>query len=464
MWLPGGRVSLDDSGMEVIKSTDNAIEKENNDDLTDTVTRQRVIFVDGELEKKSPAHNMWQTRYFKLSTRQASEGNIYTLMWFKKKDSSVLKSVSAEAISGLTLISCSRPIVYSQRDHCLHPSDLNDPNLVGALFVKESNNEPSTYSFIVHCKAGAGGSGGGDKDVTLRTDSVDKLVLWMNSLAEAADLEYNEETGEWTRGPRLSVVVSNPKAMVRIASLSVDRKEENDDPEVEEKDELVKEDQKLSPSPVSQDEEHVFNDEEYAPLQEQYDSREEVSNEVEEETEVTDYLTTDRLTEGKDELPDHINPEGDVSDDKVIESDSSDDGVVQNDSSDSEVDATELDGVGNTLTALDFDRRESDSSLTPEKTLQVETVSNDEVDNHNDSDANGAISSPLHAKSTEVGDVVAPVFDMSALESREMDGKKEDTSDIVSVNSDEDIKEYRMSDCDDEQKLKPAGCSGCVVM
>lgn len=31
---------------------------------------QRVLHMEGDMEKKSPAHNLWQSRHFKLMTKQ----------------------------------------------------------------------------------------------------------------------------------------------------------------------------------------------------------------------------------------------------------------------------------------------------------------------------------------------------------------------------------------------------------
>jgi hypothetical protein len=49
-----------------------------------------------------------------------------------------------------------------------------------------------TYSFLLQCKGGVGGSGGGDKDVVLRVDSVIKLIAWVNCLSEAGKLGYSD--------------------------------------------------------------------------------------------------------------------------------------------------------------------------------------------------------------------------------------------------------------------------------
>lgn len=441
MWLPGGRNKLVEGDQleaintlkDVTVSDDTiSIANDNGDYGDEMVSRQRNIFVEGELEKKSPAHNLWQSRWFKLTTRQTEGANIYTLMWFKKKDSSVLKSLSADAISGLTLLSCARPIVYSQRDHCLHPSDLNNPLLVGAHAVKETSGEASTYSFVVQSKAGAGGGGGGDKDITLRTDSADRLLMWINSLAEAAGLEYCESLGVWQPGGRVSVVVNNPKAALRIASLSVDKQAED-----------VVEEVKVV---VEESEESTLDDDNCSRLSHSHDH-----SVVDTENEEVEIPIGDVRLEKNDESP---SLDTSVLNEKEEHFD--EDKTLSDHSSDSEVDPEELQGVGNGITSFDFDRREPEGVTVPEPEPEPEQEQESgESDNQN----------PLHSNITQ--EVTPPVFDMSSFEMRGNDDTSPDVGEIVEIDdggSDEDIREYRLSDCDDEQKLKPAGCSGCAIM
>ena len=466
MWLPGGRGNAREreggtsqSNQEVDKVANlEELNQRNHEDGVDSggfVSHHKTIFVEGELEKKSPAHNLWQVRWFKLATRQAEGAKIYTLMWFKKKDSSVLKSLSADAISGLILLSCARPIVYSKRDHCLHPSDLNNPLLVGANAVKATAGDASTYSFVIQSKAGAGGGGGGDKDITLRTDSAQRLMLWINSLAEAAGLEYCEELGAWQPGDRVSVVVANPKASVRIASLSVDSSPEE---EIEKTSDLEGQGSMLDDDSHLLDHKLQKGDEFKDENNEQ--NFEVASDEREENTE---------MGKGAQELDCEIKDE--VENQHLEHEERSSD--QSND--DSEVDLQELhvQSGGVTVTSLDYDRR--DVEEVKEASVVVETVSlkvtasacSDSDDENDDVAVN---KSPLHS-GTPPAEVTPPVFDMSSFERRESTDAPmppmpddEDVVEIEDGGSDEDIREYRMSDCDDDQRLKPAGCSGCVVM
>jgi hypothetical protein len=68
-------------------------------------------------------------------------------------------------------------------------------------------------------KGGKKASSGGDKDVILRAESIEKLVNWMNCIAEAAALEYDVAGGLWVKGPR--VKKANPKALNKSSTMPV---------------------------------------------------------------------------------------------------------------------------------------------------------------------------------------------------------------------------------------------------
>ncbi len=99
-----------------------------------------IISLEGHLEKKSPAHNLWQVkfccvlcdecdififsrtlfqnRWFKLSTRtQPEDANcpfIYTLMWFKKEGGAVIKSANVTQIRSIVLMESPRQLAYNK--------------------------------------------------------------------------------------------------------------------------------------------------------------------------------------------------------------------------------------------------------------------------------------------------------------------------------------------------------------
>lgn len=58
-----------------------------------------------------------------------------------------------------------------------------------------------------------------DKDVILRAESIEKLINWMNCIAEAAGLEYDSAAGLWVKGPR--VKRSNPKTLSKSSTMPV---------------------------------------------------------------------------------------------------------------------------------------------------------------------------------------------------------------------------------------------------
>lgn len=93
-----------------------------------------ALNLEGYMEKKSPAHNLWQERYFKLMTRVSEKDGggfnyTHTLLWFKKKRGTALKALNTKSIwfelclpfssldlisdlSGMQLLSSPRSLAY----------------------------------------------------------------------------------------------------------------------------------------------------------------------------------------------------------------------------------------------------------------------------------------------------------------------------------------------------------------
>jgi hypothetical protein len=148
-----------------------------------------AINCEGLLGKKSPAHNLWQDRWFKLMTRVESDEqgefhNHHTLLWYKKKGGAVIKSVSAQVISGMQLISSPRPLAYRQDNFRLYLT--HDPEGEGGAEVREWRGEEdkeSKYVFSVHLEQEQSGGKGKDKDMILKAKTVDLLLQWMNHFA-----------------------------------------------------------------------------------------------------------------------------------------------------------------------------------------------------------------------------------------------------------------------------------------
>lgn len=170
----------------------------------------RQLNVEGMMGKKSPAHNLWQDRWFKLNTRYDNDADkyIYTLLWYKKRGGSVLKSVSASSISGMNLLRSRRPLTYHSADFTVrlaHEAEGGVPIRETKQIKEEDASKKKSgpdnhhFSFVLNVE----GSGSGDKDIILRTATIDELIRWMNTLSQAANLVYDPDLGVWQRGVRL---------------------------------------------------------------------------------------------------------------------------------------------------------------------------------------------------------------------------------------------------------------------
>ena len=192
-----------------------------------------IVSLEGKLDKRSPATKIWQNRYFKLSTKQLPNASgetdasgaiimdyFYTLIWFKKKGGAALKDVDTRSISGMSLMESSRKLCYDFTTNTIELL-LGDPGskavvvekggpdfdaqapTVGAAQLMNLATGSSTvtyFSFAIHTSKDMNddeGGGGKDKDILLRTKSVDSLIEWMNVIARTARLEYDTTNGRW---------------------------------------------------------------------------------------------------------------------------------------------------------------------------------------------------------------------------------------------------------------------------
>ena len=83
-----------------------------------------IVELEGHLDKRSPSHKIWQSRWFKLSTRENESGDynpdadddypfyVHTLMWFKNKGGLLANSIDCATITTIAVIQCSRPIAF----------------------------------------------------------------------------------------------------------------------------------------------------------------------------------------------------------------------------------------------------------------------------------------------------------------------------------------------------------------
>jgi len=202
------------------------------------------------MEKKS--HNLWQKRFFKLSTRFVEgQGHSYTLIWYKKKGDSAANSIDCSKItymplykyllrkqkakkksyflislfyliSGMVLRDSPRAIAFlpvkgklvlaqeadEMEDASIPVVQSKDPekkssgmgigSISGFKKALDMSNEQH-FGFALHTSL-AGEDG--DKDIILRTTNVDELLQWMNALGDAVGMDYDPEIGEWSREAR----------------------------------------------------------------------------------------------------------------------------------------------------------------------------------------------------------------------------------------------------------------------
>lgn len=148
-----------------------------------------IVSVEGHLDKKSPAHNLWQSRWFKIQTRENNvsdeynEDNFtpysYQLMWYKKKGGAVLKSMDCSTIIKLSIIQCNRPLAWlatSRRIILQSEVDDSQPDAMPIFCGDESScpvtgvsaSSSSSYVFSV---VEIGG-----KEHILRASKMDKMV------------------------------------------------------------------------------------------------------------------------------------------------------------------------------------------------------------------------------------------------------------------------------------------------
>ena len=184
------------------------------------ISRQGVLSIEGKMDKRSPATNLWQGRYFKLLTQQIDDVYNYKFLWYKKQGGSVLNEVDARSISGLALMQSSRALSYlsEEKRACLALEASSKPHVniseqggpdfdaqqqtVGAskligLATGSGGTTTTYFSFCVRARVQdadddhpAGAHASKDKDIVLRVKSVDKMIQWLNYLAQVSMCVY----------------------------------------------------------------------------------------------------------------------------------------------------------------------------------------------------------------------------------------------------------------------------------
>jgi len=189
------------------------------------ILRQKKSFMlamEGHLEKKSPKHNLWQNRWFKLTTRQdfddsGEETLKYIIMWFEKKGSSVKKSIDVSAIKSIAVLESPRTLCYDA-DKCVVLLETEAAATSSSAIVKIASQQESVatnidnmlgfvtaqiqyFSFILSVETVGNDSEG--KDMILRAGKVDKIIKWINIISQAADMAYDTKEQVFNRQSKL---------------------------------------------------------------------------------------------------------------------------------------------------------------------------------------------------------------------------------------------------------------------
>lgn len=210
--------------------------------------KESVIFLESYLDKRSPQNNafIWQKRWYRLysrpkeTTEDGESPFTYTLTWSKKQHGSVIKSIDVSRIESISLVEIHRDLVFNEskgvlmllsqalkdckedtwfniqvkdtaaaasnmdmvRDAMIDSLTMNNIKSIktGECYVFCLRMSQST-SIQPAAASSVSPRGGSDvKDVyNLRTTNVDKLVRWVNCLAQASGMVYDRELREWTR-------------------------------------------------------------------------------------------------------------------------------------------------------------------------------------------------------------------------------------------------------------------------
>lgn len=189
-----------------------------------------VLRYDGYLEKKSPAHNLWQRRFFKLTTRETNDPlnpYSYSLLWYKKEGGSVLKAIDVSKIRSISMVESPRPIAYKPdtRDIVLQSTISSEGTVLveccpvaGAVHSQPTISGPAVtyFSFMLTQFDG--------KEHILRGAKVDRVLKWMYLISLAAHLAYDAIDKTWNREAyelyqeRLQEQASQPSFLSAVSS------------------------------------------------------------------------------------------------------------------------------------------------------------------------------------------------------------------------------------------------------
>jgi len=151
---------------------------------------------------------------------------IYSFSWYKKRGSQALKTITADQIASLSLMSSPRTVVYTSNDFTVHAPESGG---LQGIPVREWSGDTSSRREFIFSLTLVSTNAGNEKDIVLRVESIEKLINWINTITEAASLEYNGIEGYWIKGERQKVLQVNPKSYIMRASTTpVDDHHEKD--------------------------------------------------------------------------------------------------------------------------------------------------------------------------------------------------------------------------------------------
>lgn len=199
-----------------------------------------VITIEGNLEKKSPAHNLWQKRWFKLMTKPNPDEedairrncpHIYSLLWFKKRGGAAIKALDISSITCLAIVQCPRVVVFdrTKKTVILHSQvtsedEQNMDTIIPEITESDMSSPTFLDAFVFSIYTADG------KEHTLKTSKVDKMLIWLNALILVTGMPFQKSSSYlWTssveipkalRSARRKSLIQPPTTSKSVMSMS----------------------------------------------------------------------------------------------------------------------------------------------------------------------------------------------------------------------------------------------------
>lgn len=203
----------------------------------DAERRKRYHNIEGTLEEKNSMTGLFQSRYFKLSTREVLSDKedasdlIYNLTWATKKGQSVLASQFIKNLECLKILETHQPLLFDslslvvllESSTTTMEKGLIPVHMYGSPYTHQTASGPqqgriSSYVYprgfvVTHATTSSSARSykfskreqyvfsltfKDGKTLELRTMKVDDLIEWINNLIGARGLNYDEKQSCWT--------------------------------------------------------------------------------------------------------------------------------------------------------------------------------------------------------------------------------------------------------------------------